>query len=477
VSSAPASIISPLTRLLWWVTGAGLLVWLWLSWGAFGASSWNDVRLAPVFGLKLGVPLYPDVSGLPSTWMYGPLPIWVLWPATWAADPAAALGVAGLVNLGISLAAIVAGCALTPLPHHASALPVRRLAILLCIAIWPRAAWQYIQADNLAIAVGVIANTLLLRRAHGPVAWLAAALAMAGLACKQTAVAVPLAQVLWVGFMVGGRAAGTHALRLVATAAGWGLLVLATEDPGAMWFSLMTVPGHLPWAEAPLTRLLSAAPALGVHLLLPVILTCWIRRRGEGVWMVLPTLSWALALLPGLAALFTYGGNINSLQGLCLWLPSGLTVSLAVLANQRLRPSRLILGATGIVILMTAVRIALLPETHWGLNRSRYRTATAIAAGAPGQVWFPWHPLVTIYSEQRRYADEDGLAVRALSGHAMPRVDLANHLPPHFAAIALPVGTPHWGIADELRPAGYVTAQLGEWRVDRWASAPVSTTP
>lgn len=452
------------------IAAAGaMLGWLWLSWGAFGASSWNDVRLAPTFGLKLDGAIYPGRDGPANTWMYGPLPVWLLWPATWASGPAGALGIAGLINAAVTLTAIGIVCTLTPLPRGTDRPLVRGLAALLAIAIWPRATWQFIQADNFAIACGLVANVVLLRSPRNGAGWLAAALAMAGLACKQTAIAVPIAQVLWLGFFVGWRAAGGHTLRLAATGGGVALLLLATQDPAALWFSSIAVPGDLPWAEDAFARLTSAGPALAVHLALPVVVTLWIRRQGEARQVALPTLSWAVALPPGLAALFTFGGNINSLQGLALWLPGGLTVALA-LAVRQWNPTRCLVAVAAGVIALGATRIGLMPEHRWGLNHPRYDTAAAIAASAPGQVWFPWHPLVSVYAERRRYADEDGLAVRALAGRPMPLSTLQAHLPPRFSAIALPANTPHWGIAYELRPSEHQTAQIGEWRVDHWTS-------
>ena len=72
---------------------AAALTWLWLSWCIFPLRSWNDIRLAPTFALKLGLPLYPGADGAASTWMYGPLPVWLNWPATWMPGPGA--GVVG----------------------------------------------------------------------------------------------------------------------------------------------------------------------------------------------------------------------------------------------------------------------------------------------------------------------------------------------------------------------------------------------
>ena len=111
-----------------------------------------------------------------------------------------------------------------------------------------------------------------------------------------------------------------------------------------------------------------------------------------------------------------------------------------------------------------------------GINTRRYDDAMAVARAFPDGVWFPWNPMVTIYSEGRRFADEDGLAVWALANHAISLNALTRHLPPHFTAIALPAGLPHWGVAYELLPAHAHRSQIGEWLIDDW-SLPAQEKP
>ena len=220
-----------------------VVVWLAACWGAFNGSSWNDVRLAPVFGLKLEGAIYGGPAGAPNTWMYGPLPVWSMWPATWAGNPASALGVAGFLNIATTLAAIAAVCAWTPLPGLRVRPVHRGLAALLAIALWPRATWQFIQADNLAIACGLVANLVLMRSRGTTGGWIAALLATAGLLCKQTAIAVPAAQLVWLGLTLGWRPAGEHLVRLAGAGAVWLMVAFAAEDPAALWFTLITLPG------------------------------------------------------------------------------------------------------------------------------------------------------------------------------------------------------------------------------------------
>ncbi len=444
--------------------------WLAWCWGAFNHSSWNDVRLAPTFNLTLptGGAIYGGPEGAPNTWMYGPLPVWSLLPATWAAGPATALGLAGALNLVYMLVAIGLVCAFTPIRTLSVSRAHRALAFLVTVALWPRATWQFIQADNLAIAVGLLGNLVLMRSRSQRATWLAAALATAGLFCKQTAVAVPIAQLLWLGLAQDWRSAGAHLLRLMVTGLAWLALLFALEDPAAVWFTLVTIPGGLPWASDLGARFASTAPALIFQLGVPLATWLWLRRQSTRADLALPFLTCALAVPPGLAAMLTYGGNINSMHGFALWAPASAVVLIAKLAQHR-GPAQATVIATALVIGSCTLNVAVRDQREFGLNQQRYDDALALAQARPGQAWFPWHPLVTIYSEGRRYADGDGIAVRALSGHGVNRAQLAHHLPPDFNLIAVPVGTPTWGIAEELSPPDVRRFLLGEWLLNDWS--------
>ena len=164
---------------------AAVALWVWVCWCIFPVSVWNDVRLAPAFALARGLPLYPaEDSGAVGTWIYGPLPLLLLWPATLAASAAHALLIAGAINLLMTIAVIAIVCAAWPAPTESGlTLSDRLLAAALAIALWPRASLQYLQADNVTVALGLIGN-LLLVRSRAPVwRWGAAVFAVAGMAC------------------------------------------------------------------------------------------------------------------------------------------------------------------------------------------------------------------------------------------------------------------------------------------------------
>ena len=138
---------------------------------------WNDVRLAPSLALLRGVSFYPPQdAGAVTTWMYGPLPTLLWVPAVLASTAKGAVLAAGTLNLLFNLVAIGATAAFWP----ASLSRAQRFAAgLLAIVIWPFASFQYLQADNVAIALGLLANLVLVRATRPWHRWLAALLAVA----------------------------------------------------------------------------------------------------------------------------------------------------------------------------------------------------------------------------------------------------------------------------------------------------------
>lgn len=469
-------------RAEWWFVAAGLVaaaIWLWLSWCIFPLRSWNDIRLAPTFAIRLGLPLYPGSDGAASTWMYGPLPAWLNWPATWTRGPGEALLVAGGINLLVSLIPIVAVCLGWPLRATPPVSPAGRLlAVVVTIAVWPWACWQFLQADNHAVGIGLLANLALARGTGAAGAWLAAGLAGAGLMCKQTSLAVPLAQVAWLAITAGTAPALRHAGRLLVTGCGWLALLLVATDPQRAWFTAILTPAGLPWADDMLDRFLDLLPHLAVHAALPVGAWLWLKKRRGTADLLLPTLTWLVAWLPGLASAFKTGGTLNSLQGFPLWLPAAAVVaiaSLGSLADMR-REHRLRLAIAVAAFLGLTARIATRPVAIWRPMTVAYDDAIDLARRFPDQIWFPWNPLVTVYSEGRLYEVEDGLYVRSVTGRPVPHAVSRRHLPPRFAALVVSNQGSTWGIAERLLPGPSETIDLGNWTLRRPRGGPAIVT-
>lgn len=474
--AAAATDLSWLERGLIAAAVAAAAIWLWLSWCIFPLRSWNDIRLAPTFALKLGLPLYPGADGAASTWMYGPLPVWLNWPATWMPGPGEALFVAGGINAGIQVAAILAVCLAWPTPRSGPvSLGGRLLAAAVTIAIWPWANWQFLQADNFAVACGLLANLVLARSGGEAAAWGAAALVTAGLMCKQTSLGVPLGQVAWLAATVGTLPALKHVGRLALTGSGWLAVLLATTDLRRAWFTAILTPAGLPWANDILERFMDLAPHFAIHLAVPVATWLWLMRRQATADLLLPTLVWAAAWLPGVASAFKIGGTLNNLQGFPLWLPPAAVVMTATFSRMpRGRAIRIALAIAAIAAL--AGRIATRPVRIWRPLIVAYDDARDLSRQFPGQIWFPWNPLVTVFSEGRLYQVEDGLYVRSLVSRPVPKSVSREHLPPRFAAMAVSNQGSTWGIAEKLLPAPLEAIDLGNWTLSRVPGGPAIVT-
>jgi hypothetical protein len=459
-------------RLPWLILAIGAVgFWLWVCWCLFPLSVWNDVRLAPSLAWARGVSFYPgESSGAVTTWIYGPLPVLACWPAAWAHSAAQALEIAGAINILSTVAAIVAVCAWWPAPAGITlARRERALAAALALAIWPYAAFQYLQADNLAIALGLVGNLVLVRKPTRAGRWAAAGLAVAGLACKQTSVGIAAAQIVWLAMTIGPREAGRHTVRCAACGlllVGW---IFAAFDWDGLRTNLFTVPMHLPWAPYPLGRILDMAPQLTIHLVLPALILFFGRKK---IWardsvLLLPSLAWLLALPSSAAAFMKFGGTLNSLQSFTYWLPPALLAGLAVVRTHR-RAAGLLATAAFAAAAICGVRCARVDHLPLRPLTEHYREAAQLANVMRGEIWFPWNPLVTIYSENRFYHVEDGLCMRFLAGHALTLDHARQHLPANMCVIALPRGGTDWGIALRLAPPNAQVDPFGLWTLHSW---------
>jgi hypothetical protein len=449
---------------------AGLL-WAWRCLCVFPWQPWNELRLEPSFLLVSGLSLYPSAGAGPvTTWIYGPITPLLLLPCTLAPNTASALLGAGAINLVLVLGTIAIACAFWP---AMTATPVTRreriVAAALCLAVWPASSLQYIQADNAAVAFGVLSNLLLVSgtRTLRQNSWFAALAAVVAIGCKQTAVTVLLAQGAWLILGDSWKAATRYLLCVALCGVVLGVAAIVRFGWDGLWLNLVEVPSHLPWAEVPAQRLCQLAPWLAVHLGVALVAMILAGRRmfERASALSLATFSWIAALPLGLAAVLKIGGTINSLHGLLYLLPP---LVLAV-PGWRTR-ERFVFARFGLALatLIIAGRLATTAPSVWKPVTAHLRQAEAIAAQLPGEVWFPWNPLVTYYRDHRFDHVEDGLYARAVSGHPLDERELRAHLPPQWSVTALLTHSTQWNLAIELSPANRSVSTLGSWTLYSW---------
>lgn len=431
------------------------------------------MRLTPVFMAAQGVPVYTlPGSGVLTTWIYGPAPLWLWSPCVFARDAISALLIGGAINTALTLAAITLTCLLWPCAGATR--PIRLLAVALACALWPEASWRFLQADNVVIACGLLANLALASAAANQrwTSWIAAAATALALASKQNAVGLLAGQLLWLWQARGGRAAADHAVRTMAI--GGLLAAVAAMQFGLreLWFGVITVPSRLPWADDLAQRARFILPFVVQQWVVPGALL-WI--FGRRLLALSPALGlviacWGATLPLGVAGAFSTGGTVNHLHGLQLLIPAAL-VALLAWASAHL-PRLLALGsllACAIVAgqISQAASVPLRPATV------REELAIHLARRSPGAVWLPWAPLVTYFGEGRFDHVEDGIYVRFITGYSVPLTQMREHLPPRFSSMILPAGNADWGQAIKFAPASSKMWEIGGWRIVQWTPEPV----
>lgn len=465
VSDTRVAAVLALLALVVAATALGL--WLWSHVCAFPGIVWNDIRLAPTIAAARGLDVYPSAtSGTINTWMYGPLPILYYWPASWAPGPGSALMVAALLNTALFLVPVALVSFLWPAWNEAadSAL-ARAAAFVLSVALWPERHYEVIFADNLAIACGLLGSLVLVRARRPAAFWVAAVLATSAVACKQITVGIPLAHLVWLGATQGRRALLAHAFRCAIVAISLGAALVGFFGHAGLWF-MWWLPAGLPW-NVDLARLQPAVAEAAVQVMVPALALVAGRRTFLRPIALLPTLVWACTVPTGLLALAKIGGWLNSFHSLALWLPAALTLLLTSRWPQRaarMAPLAASVCAAAIACarILQAPRLTLRPAT------AHYRQATDLAARLPEQIWFPFHPVVTLYSDNRYYHDEDGFYVRQMARQPPSPRQVAAHVPRNLRVIAFHTAWNDWGIAKSMLPANAQATLVGPWAL--WAS-------
>jgi hypothetical protein len=451
-------------RLLATVAIAVVAAWLWRNLCLFPAHGWNEVRLAPAFQWWYGGTPYPSpATGPATTWMYGPLPLLIVMPAVMASTAAGALTIAGLMNVAALAGAVLLTVARWPGSATATGATPRIVAAIAAVALWPAEAFRYFTADNIGIACGLVSLVCLARASRPADRWLAAGACAAAILCKQTFVSLAVAQLVWLGWRQGWTEARRHARQLALClglpAAGFAL-VWGCEAPV---FQVLVLPMRQPWVPDVAERLRAFGPELTLQLGLPAALLALLGRdalRRNSPWL-LPVLAWAFAGPLDLAALLKQGGAANSLHGGLLLLPAAV----ALLA-QRVPPVRQTVLLAILALAAAGTGLARLAPGTWHPRTEHLRQGEALARQLPGEIYFPWHPLVSWFAERRIDDVEDGWFIRAAAGR--PIGTTATRLPPRFHGIAFRRDEMDWGMARSLIPRGAQVDQFGLWEVHSW---------
>jgi hypothetical protein len=212
-------------------------------------------------------------------------------------------------------------------------------------------------------------------------------------------------------------------------------------------------------------------PHFLVHALVPLALWLWLRggEKGSRTALSLPLIAWLIAWPLGLASVFKTGGTNNCLQGFPLLLPAGCVVFVAALERRLGRPQAVVMVAVASLAILSG-RLATREISLWQPPIGVYDEAIELSRRLPRVLWFPWNPLVTVYSEGRLYPVEDGLYVKQVTGRPEPREQTLAQLPAEFAGIVLAGTGSQWGLASSLLPRPVETIELHYWVITRRTS-------
>jgi hypothetical protein len=461
-------------RLALWVgiavASALLALWLWSRICRFPTIAWNDMRLAPSIALAQGLPVYASATeGVISTWMYGPLPLLFFYPVSWVRTAGDAMMVGALMNMALTLVPISCVVWLWPAGQGVAKKHVPAIvALLLTVAMWPELHYSVHFSDNLAIACGLLGNLILIRADRGVDYWLAAAVAVAALGCKQISLGIPLAQILFLSVSQGAQAGALHAIRCLVVGAAIGCLAIAKFGWDGLWFTLVEIPKSLVWSDQT-QRLQMVSSQLILHIGVPVLVIGFCRRAFLRPELLLPSLAWICSLPLGLAALLKTGGWINSLYSFQLWLPAVLSVAFNGAGRTRFAPS-VYAAALAIVGASTLSRITREPRLDLKPQLQAYREAEGIAALNRNAVWFPLQPTITLYSERRHYHDEDGFYIRQKAKKEAGINQIVSGLPPHLSVLAFRHDWADWGIARRMLAPNARRVDTESWQL--WFNVP-----
>ena len=408
-------------------------------------------------------------EGVITTWMYGPVPLWLWSPALLGSSAVSAILIADFVNLAITLIAIALTCAYWPV--KGISLTTRWLAFAAAIAIWPDHAFRFLQADNLAVALGLMGHLLFVTASPNNAnrrGWIVAAATALALGCKQTSMGILIAQVIWLACEYDRKTALIHLGRTLSLGVIFAGIAIWQFGFEKLWFGVVSIAAHLPWGEHPWQRLLSLGPILAAHWGAPILAMLLIGKSliTSSHPLRLPFIAWVCSLPLGIIGLFTIGGSTNNLQGFHLIAVPLLLVALMVISIRLRNFYRPLTSA--FVIAIICLRVLQADHTPMQPALSKIREAGTIQAHFPEQVWLPWSPLVSYYAEGGFYHSEDGFYVRFLTGNPVSVRQAMAHLPAQFRAMAFPGQDMQWGIARKLAKPNQRQWELGEWLIIEW---------
>ena len=391
-------------------------------------NAWNDIRLGPSVGLLHGFPVYSSPGEGPMNgYIYGPVGPILYLPAALMPTPSSAVRAGATVAFLMALGPIIV-LLLTESDRSRRLLASGCVAVACLYMFTTKGMWHMafsLHVDGPAMGLGVLACSFVYttRQRKSP-SWVTASAFAVVLAVgtKQVMVPAVLAIPTYLWLADGLETARRWTLALVAVGACALVLVALLVDVPAMLYYTLVVPAEHELRFG-LTRVLAdMTPRLGppaATIVLFALLGSWPQRhagtpRGwvrDNPWL-LPVFMGLFCLPTSLLGRAKIGGAVPVLNFTIYPVFAGALVACLRASGQGWRigpfPARQV--ATGYVLMVlvlllieTAPQARRLPSVVQDLPHDAEAAAFAFALAHPGQVYLPYHPLVTLMSEGRYY--------------------------------------------------------------------------
>ena len=445
---------------------AAAVTLLWNGYSYFTSENWNAIRVAPALMLNAGVTPYPGpLEGPVTTWVYGPVPLLWMMPASLGTDPASIMLTADALNVLLTLIPIALSAFLTPSLHEASGRE-RLFAAAIMVLCWPWHNLYFFQADNAALMFGVCAN-LILVRGKVPVwgSWLAATLTALSLWSKQNELGLVLGQIVFCVLRTDPRTAFLYTMRLIGAGAILGVVFALWTGAVGLYFNMFALPAAFPLAAWNKFFRPTFWPYAVLYILIPLAAlgsAIVKRKRLDAAWL-LPALIFGFSLPFGALGFLNLGGSVNSLHAYAYLVPA---TAVCILRWCQTNQKTTVL-TFGIITALVLVGFTLDVPRRWHPRTQGLRQGMALAKQFPQAVYFPWNPLISWCAEHRFDHAEDGLVVRTRAGFPLPTRVTRAHLPPAMSTVAYQGIVNEGGIL-QLAPPDAQRTKIGEWTLISW---------
>lgn len=468
-----------LTRDRWWAViglSGGLAAQVWfLTLLLAPLRAWQSVRLGPLVAVWFGQPLYPDrTEGMLTSWIYGPVSAVWYGPAALMPNPQTALWLGVVLAIATSFLVLAASARSAHGSVSAGQWVTLALLFIAAVAASPamfEASYQ-IASDAPALLLSTL-SVLLSRKAllsgRAATAAIAGALIAVAAWTKQPfvfAAVVPVVAML----RTKSRLAVAYLGSALLAGLGLGAVFSGIFGAGNMLDAMFVVPAQHPWEELttrePRTlgwAIRSLTEHVGPALVIWLVTQWGSRPVPLRVTQTSNWLAWtALAMLPAmLISAAKQGGGQNSfgVVGLLLLASAGVRLVDASV-TQRFRAGVVAAIVAGAWMVAGVGPAEAHYRVHNALN-SPVARAYQFAAKRPGQVYSPWLPVVTVFTDRRTYHVEWGIIDYVMADRALTPEHQRAGLPPRVRWIIYPKPS-QFELAAEYLPAGVVARELPE---------------